>query len=163
MPRLNKWVHIAFLSLLIAACAPLSAPYSLQAYTNATSLKAETLRLVEKSGEPYDSHTQDIDALLTKMSGAYEFSHGTAHNQEAATEWSILQGNNLMGEFLNLWKSKGRTSDYYRAKKKQNFSEAFDYLICLEANKEKASSCAALKTANASSPAADPDPTSTPQ
>ena len=37
----------------LCGCTPLIGPYSPTAYQNATSLKAETLALMEKATEPY--------------------------------------------------------------------------------------------------------------
>ena len=66
--RLHRTVlcQLALLSallLLLVGCGSLIADYSLDAYKNATTLKAETAALIDKSNEPYDNHANAVDDL----------------------------------------------------------------------------------------------------
>jgi hypothetical protein len=125
------------------ACAPLIAEYSLEAYKNATTLKAETAALIDKAGSPYTDHEKEVNALTTKINAAYEFSAGLPSNQISAQQWQILRDPNggLYGGFVSVWKKYGSVSATYRQEKKIQISRAFDYIICLEANKKEATAC----------------------
>ncbi len=140
-------------------CAPIIAGYSLQAYTNATELKAETLAMIDASGDPYDGHAAAIAALQIKLNAAYEFSRGTAYNEQATAMWRIIRNpseqHSLLGQFFALWKKQGTTSPYYRQAKRGNITLAFDRLICLEANKKESTRCPAFPTGVDAQPAED--------
>ena len=151
MLRCRRWSSMAG-ALMLSACAPLIAPYSLQAYTNATSLKAETLMVVGKATDPYAAHAGEVDDLRLKLESAYEFSKGMPKNSEATLEWELLKGQNLLGDFLEAW-HKHPLSDEYVSRKKVRIATAFDYLICLEANKDKPAPCAGRKEAANAAPA----------
>ena len=50
-PLLQQRGIVVLLVLFLAACSPLIGSYSPTAYENATSLKAETLALMDKAGD----------------------------------------------------------------------------------------------------------------
>jgi hypothetical protein len=136
---------------VLSGCAPLIGAYSDEAYKTATSLKAETLALMDKSGESFATHKPEVDALTTKISAAYEYSAGLPSNQLSAQQWQILRNpdGNLYGAFVRRWQSSGRLSPAYRSEKKIDIAEAFDYIICLEANKKESRPCSAARAAAA--------------
>jgi hypothetical protein len=144
----TRWVQLAaaIITLGLGACTPLIAPYSLDAYKNATDLKAETQALIGESGEPYSQHTTDVKALSVKLDAAYEFANGIPKNQISATQWKILvdPNGNLIGGFLRTWSSQGTTSPAYQQEKKAQIGRAFDFIACLEVNKQQAKSCSSL-------------------
>ncbi len=129
---------------LLAACDTI-APYSLQAYTNDTTLKADVAALVDKSTTPYASHAAEIDALTLKLHEAYEFSKGEALNGLSNREWDTLLATDgaLYGKFLKRWHDRQQLSACAAANWKVLLDRAFDTMICLEANKQSASNCPA--------------------
>jgi len=129
--------------VVIPACAPLIADYSLEAYKNATTLKAETMALVGKSHEPYSQHVEEVEAHSTKLAAAYEFAAGTPYNQLSARQWQILLDPEraLYGGFVQLWQASGTVSPAFRDEFRGQIAEAFDLIICLEANKQRRSAC----------------------
>jgi hypothetical protein len=137
---------VLFAVLVTAGCAQLIAEYSADAYKTATTLKAETLGLVDKSGESYSSHKKDIDDLTVKIDAAYEFAAGFPNNQLVAQEWQLLRNpdGNLYGAFAKRWRQQGRLSETFRGEKKLQLGVAFDQIICLEANKKDSRSCSSL-------------------
>jgi len=150
--RLHRTVlcQLALLSallLLLVGCGSLIADYSLDAYKNATTLKAETAALIDKSNEPYDNHANAVDDLTTKINAAYEFAAGLPSNQISAAQWQILRDPNgkLYGGFLRRWRT-GPLSTAYRADKKRQINRAYDYIICLEANKKEPTVCPVAAT-----------------
>jgi hypothetical protein len=127
----------------LCGCGSLISEYSIEAYKNATTLKAETLALVDKSTSDYSRNAKDVDELTTKINAAYEFSAGLPSNELSARQWDILRdpNGNLYGGFVKRWKTSGRVSPAYRDEKRDQLGQAFNYIICLEANKKEAKSC----------------------
>lgn len=134
---------VALLMLFIAACTPLIAPYSLEAYKNATSLKAETLAMIGESGDPFSAHEADVKALKVKLAAAQEFAAGMPKNRLSASQWAIMNDpdGGLAGEYWALWERQGTISPAAMAAQIQQIGAAFDEIICLEANKEKNTAC----------------------
>lgn len=136
------------LSILVAcllmACAPLIAPYDAQAYKNATDLKARSLAMVEQSDDPYAKHAQSVRQLLVDMDAAYEFAAGRPRNRISAQQWHLIRRSDggLVGTFVDFWQAQpGGIRGFARNEARSEISIAFDYLICLEANKQKAAEC----------------------
>jgi len=129
--------------LAVSACAPLIAPYSLEAYKNATSLKAETLAMIAESGDPFAQHEADVKALKIKLSAAQEFAAGMPMNRLSAAQWAIMNDpdGGLAGEHWALWERQGTMSAAVIAAQLRQIGAAFDEIICLEANKEKNTQC----------------------
>jgi hypothetical protein len=139
--------------LLLSGCGRLIADYSLDAYKNATTLKAEALAMVDKSNESYGKHAKDVDALNVKIDAAYEFAAGIPDNQLSARQWAIIKDPDLhlYGGYVKFWKTHGPVSAFFRAGAKKNIGEAFDEIICLEVNKQSLTSCPAAVAASAPS------------
>lgn len=137
----------AALSLALSSCTPLIASYSLDAYKNATSLKAETLALIGESGEQYSAHEAEVKALTVKLSAAYEFANGIPKNEISAGQWKLLTASdgNLYGGFVRTWQKDGKTSKAYQDGKAGQIGRAFDFIACLEVNKKEAKACSAIK------------------
>lgn len=135
------------------ACAPLIAQFNAEAYKNATSLKAETLSLIDKSGEAYSTRKKEVEVLTTKIDAAYEYVAGLPNNQITAQQWQVLRDPNgvLYGAFVRVWQRQGTVSPAFRTQCKLQMAEAFDQIICLEANKQAATSCARVAAAQAGS------------
>ena len=126
--------------VLLAGCAFDIGPYNEDAYKNATSLKAEAVAMVDKSGEAYSSHASEADALSVKIDAAYEFSAGTNKSSLSALEWDKIRIN-VYRPFVANWKKNGTIAEQTRCIDKVLTAENFDYLICLEANKKAHTNC----------------------
>lgn len=139
-----RCLFILFVGLL-SACAPLIGPNSPVAYQNATSLKAETLALMDKATEPYDTHKAEVEKLFVEVNKANEFVKGVPSNSISSRQWEILikKEGDLMGKFFSRWaSSETKTlSKIYVDEFKPIVSDAFDEIICLEANKKEAKKC----------------------
>lgn len=144
---LPKKALMLCVALLIGACTNY-ASYSLQAYSYATEAKAKTLKLVSKANGSYSANRAAAEALLLDMDVAYEFAAGIENNEEAAEIWDKLRDpdGNLVGGFLSAWRTEfpGGVSanSVFIEEFKKNITFSFDRLICLEANKGQATSCA---------------------
>ena len=129
---------------LMVACSPLIAPYDAQAYKNATDLKARSLALVDLSGDPYAQHEDTARQLAVDIDAAYEFAAGRPRNRISAQQWNVIRRSDggLVGTFIDFWKTQTNgTREFARTEARGEISIAFDYLICLEANKQKATEC----------------------
>ena len=139
----HSYLWILLLSLIVAACTPLIGPYSPTAYKYATSLKAETLALMDKATEPYSDHKADVDRVSVELRKAYEFVKGVPSNSISAKQWEILidPEGDLVGKFLKRWKESGDLSETFVTQFMGPVSDAFDEIICLEASKKEATDC----------------------
>lgn len=139
-----RWRTATLLALLVSACQPLISPYDHAAYQNATSLKAQVLALVDRAGGAFQAHEQRVEAVLLELDKAYEYAYGLEANRITARQWEILKdpGRDLVGGFVRTWRAQGTLSQAYITSKKRQLAQAFDYIICLEANKREAAACA---------------------
>ena len=145
---LQKKAILLFMSLtclfLISGCyGPLIGPHSPTAYQNATSLKATTLALMDKANEPYGDHQKDVEWLMVEMDKAYEYVNGIPSNSISARQWMILKkpDGDLLGKFTLRWKEKSTLTQIQIDEFKGLIGDAFDEIICLEANKKDATKC----------------------
>jgi len=142
--KLVRHLHwMMVLLLLVAGCAPLIGPYSPTAYQNATSLKATTLALMDKATQSYANHEREIESLMLEIDKAYEFVNGIPSNSISAKQWQILKkaDGDLLGKFFLRWKERGVLTQVVIDEFKGLVADAFDEIICLEANKKEARNC----------------------
>ncbi|WP_166041670.1 hypothetical protein [Sphingosinicella sp. YJ22] len=139
----SKRLLLLIISVVAVACTPLIADYSLESYRYATELKAETLAMMAKATEPYESHEDEVERLRVRLSSAREFAAGMPRNRLSAAQWDILlnpQGN-LAGGFFERWKRERTLGATFVDEARRQTSGAFDDIICLEANKGKDTDC----------------------
>ena len=136
------------LLLAVSACAPTIAPYSVEAYKAATSLKAETDALLAQGTEPFAGHAADVQALQVRLNAAYEFAKGLPKNANSAALWAKMVDPNggMAGGAFSLWKTQSTLSPAFVTEKRQQVADGFSLIICLEANKQKPSVCNAPGT-----------------
>ena len=135
--------RLAFsLALLISvgsgACATIS-PYSPVAYQQATSLKAESLSVLEKATTAYDDHRAEAETLRLDLDKAFEYAKGRPKNEISTQQWALIREPNkhLVGGVLKRWQSEGKLSAIFVAEVRGQISDAFDYVIGLEIRKNK--------------------------
>lgn len=145
--RPSRPAPIAALALAVmaavTACAPLIGAYSPRAYEHATSLKAETLALVERADEPYADHRQEAERLMVDLQRAYEYVRGVPGNGISARQWRLLvdPDGDLVGRFMRRWRDEQTLNPVFVAEFRAILADAFDEIICLEANKREAVDC----------------------
>ncbi len=111
--KLEKRQHLCPLAtvllILLHACTPLIGPYSPTAYSNATSLNAKTLALMDKTTETYQERKMQVEELLVEIDSAYEYVKGILENDISAKQWEILKKTDgkLIGKFFGRWQEKG--------------------------------------------------------
>lgn len=143
-PNDSRPLSLAGLLLLtaatLAACAPTISPFSPRAYEQATSLKVESLALMDAATEPFAQHEPAVRQLQTDLQKAHEFARGRPRNEISARQWAILidPDRNLLGGFLRRWESEETLSPAFTREAKRLVSDAFDTIIGLESGKIKA-------------------------
>ena len=139
---------LALVSIYLAGCVNLPG-YDQRAYENATSLKPKTVALIRKSQvqDSYLANTEKAEDLLIQLQAAFEYANGIEHNNEAAKNWADLIGNddNMVGGWLSVWEKQGQVNPAAANGLVEQLSEAFDTIICLEANKRQLSACPNLE------------------
>ena len=120
-------ISLLLLFLCLSGCGRLIADYSLDAYRNATSLKAETLAMIDKANEPYSKHAPAVDALNIKIDAAYEFVAGIPGNELSAQQWAILKdpNRNSYGGFVKFWKAHGSVSPAVSRRREEEHRRGF--------------------------------------
>jgi hypothetical protein len=139
VPSLLRGVMVLILLSSMLQCASLS-PFSPTAYQYATSLKVESLMLMDKATEPYATHQAAVEALTTKVDIAYEYAKGRPNNEISTRQWESLKDPNrhLLGGFLRRWQAESRLAPPFVEEAKGLVSDAFDTIIGLESGKVKA-------------------------
>jgi hypothetical protein len=134
---------LACLALFAVACTPLIAGYSLEAYQNATSLKAETVALINQAQEPFPQHAQEVRALRVRLAAAREFTAGMPRNRLSTAQWDIMNNptGGLAGGFLARWERDGTLGAGVIREQSAVIARSFDHIICLEANKGSDTEC----------------------
>ena len=133
---------VLILIIALAACDPLANPYSADAYKQATSLKAQSLQLIQNGTQPFSSHASTSDALLLSISESYEFARGRGqkNTDEAAKQWAIIRDPNggSVADFIRQWKEQGRMNQLFVGEFGEIVSIQFDAIINLETGRKNA-------------------------
>lgn len=126
--------------LSLIGCDQIANPYSAEAYKQATSLKAKSLALIKKGSQAYSSNAAQADALMVEISAAYEFARGRGRrdSDEAADQWALILApdGGSVGEFVSLWRTKGKLSPFAVNEFGQIVSLQFDRIIELETGRK---------------------------
>ena len=127
----------------LPACAPVSPPFNPAVQSNTASLKTDTLALLDKAGDFYAGHAAEVDALTARIDAAAAVASSTPQNTLAARQWDVLRDPNraLYGGTIKLWQAQNTLGLAFREEKKIQIGRAFDYILCLEVNKQRAQSC----------------------
>ena len=139
-------------ALAPVACAPMAPPPNAAAQVNAANLKAQTLSLLDVAGDPYANHAAEVAALTARIEAAASAAAAQPLNTFSARQWSVLRDPSraLYGGTVALWQSQGTLGSAFRDQKKIQIGRAFDYILCLEANKGRTTSCGQLEEGGAS-------------
>ena len=136
-----RYPLFAFISLLLIlsglpGCASVSL-FSPAAYEQATSLKVESLILMDKAEEPFERHRSDVDALRIMIEKAYEYAKGRPGNEITARQWELLKDpdRNLLGGFMKRWQERSTLPGAFISEANGVISDAFDTIIGLESGK----------------------------
>lgn len=139
---ITKRLSAIWLTLIVittSGCASLIDTYDKVAYHNATSLKVESLALMDKATSAYADNRQSVEDLKVKVDKAYEYSNGRPKNEIVTKQWKLMKDptRNLLGGFLKRWEEKGTFTKVFITEAKKNVSLGFDQIIGLESGKIK--------------------------
>lgn len=130
--------------VLLAACTPLAPEYSIEAYGQATCLKAQSLALIVEATGPIGPEQARIDSLRLDVDSAYEFAHGLPNNEIVSQQWALMRDPNgkLLFGLLRHWEAHpaGLGASFVNEARGE-IGGAFDTIICLEINKRAANAC----------------------
>lgn len=130
---------LALLPLLfLTGCFTLITNFDQNTYNNATTLKVESLELIDKGSEPANIYRGSIVNLQSKLDYALAYEEGKGKaNHTSQAQWKLLADHkgNLMGGYLENWKD-GYSKAFVKEKHKQ-ISDAFDEIIKLESAKNR--------------------------
>lgn len=134
---MKKYVFQSFLILLLTGCTGSISLFNQYAYLQDTSLKVESLNLMDKAVDSSSIHTVEINDLIVKLDKAYEYEKSRPNNKITTEMWYKLKNpnGNLLGGFLAEWKRNGIIGETYKNAKKKQISMAFDQIIELESQK----------------------------
>jgi hypothetical protein len=139
---INKKLSVIWMilfSVIVSGCSLLIDKYDTVAYQNATSIKVDSLGLIDKATEPYSKNEASVNAIKVKVEKAYEYAKGRPQNKFVTKQWGIMKdpSRNLLGGFLARWKDKETLSKTFITETKKNVSLGFDQIIGLESGKIK--------------------------
>lgn len=141
-PAARSTALVASLLLVVGAlgaCGPTISKFNETAYEQATSLKVESLALMDAATEPYQEHANSVRALERELEKAYEYAKGRPDNEISARQWEILidEDGDLLGGFLARWEDESTLNAALIKEKKKQVRAAFDTIIDLESGKIK--------------------------
>jgi len=137
---LRAWLPLALVGVVAAlmlSCGPSISRFNATAYEQATSLKVESLSLMDAATESYETHASAVKELKSDLDKAHEFAKGRPHNEISARQWALLTDphRNLLGGFLGRWEEETSLNIAFVEEKKEQVAEAFDTIIELESGK----------------------------
>lgn len=138
--RSLRWVATLQLYFLLGvSCPPSISLFDETAYQKATSLKVESLRLMDQATEPYREHQTEVRYLRIELEKAYEYAKGRPKNQISTRQWTILMDpeRNLLAGFLKRWEVESALNPVFVREAQGLVSDAFDTIINLESGKIK--------------------------
>ena len=133
---LFTFFSLLFILTGLPGCASISL-FSPAAYEQATSLKVESLTLMDKAAEPFEKRRIEVEALRMKIEKAYEYAKGRPENEISARQWELLKdpNRNLLGGFMKRWQERSTLPRAFIDEAKGVISDAFDTIIGLESGK----------------------------
>ena len=119
---------VAFIAVIVVLNACTIAPFSQQAYEQATSLKAEALILMDKATDSFSRHKSEVEAIKLDLDKAYEYARGRPQNEISTRQWEIIKdpGRGSLGGFLKRWEDKEQLDQSFINDAKGIVSDSFD-------------------------------------
>jgi hypothetical protein len=137
------WLAQIAILFLAVGCGTTTAPFDQTAQLNAQQLKAQTLALIDRSGNKFTTSQNDVTALVAKYDAAASAAASVEKNEPVIQAWGIIRGpqSGSAVEYFNTWKQRGSMRPAIRTEKKAQIGRHFDYLICLESAKQSGAAC----------------------
>lgn len=139
IPTTRKLI-LSFIIIILAGCSSISL-HDHYAYTQATILKVDSLKLIDNAIEDFSKHVEEVDKLLTRIEKAFEYEKVRPKNEITTKMWQKLKDpeGHLLGGFIKRWEEKEKLSNVFIEEAKKSISDAFDQIIGLESGKIKRS------------------------
>ena len=103
----------------------------------ATSLKARSLRIMDRATGPWNESSDVVERLQTDLAAAVEYARGRPRNGFSTGQWERLldPSGHLLGGFLARWETEGTLGSTFIVEAKRLVGEAFDTISGLESGK----------------------------
>lgn len=117
---------------LLAAC--MQAPFDMAALQRAESLRAQSLALIARADQPFDSRAADVEALLSAARAERDAAAQVPGNESVVQQWdTILAADGpYLGGILARWQAAGTLGAVFRTEAAGRVGAAFDALIDTE-------------------------------
>jgi hypothetical protein len=98
-----------------------------------TTLRDDSVALIKKGAEPYDSHTQDIAKVNNEFEAAEQFAQKQPDSQELVLQFKIMNDpeKGLMGRALADWQKQGTLTEGYILAVAPNMEDGYNEIIKL--------------------------------
>lgn len=120
----------------VIGCGPVQNAGSLK---TAQDLKSDTLALMSKATESYETHRGEIGNLDSRLNSALTVEQSRPKNESTVQMWEMLisvkeglPGSGIYPRFKKQWEDKDTLQPTYIQNKKDNVGAAFDKIIALE-------------------------------
>lgn len=110
MKTLKIPMLIGLLSVLVTACASLYDPIT---YSETINVKNLTLDVMDKSNEPYASHTTEVAQVEAKLVDRLKYEEAKKKNEVSTKMWKLFnKEDKLVRSYFKLWKEKETLSPF---------------------------------------------------
>ena len=120
---------LTLLLLLAVGCGV--ARFSQQSVDIAGSLRDQSTALMAQATEPFEDHSDSVEALRARLLDQLDAERVRENNMESVTQWNFLinpQGA-LLGAFLTLWEQQGTLGQFFINAKRTQVVTAFNIII----------------------------------
>lgn len=136
--KIRRFWYAQFAFVFLVAACTTTPPPDPAAQLAAEQLKAQTLSLIDQSGQKFSTRQNDVNALIAKYDAAASAAALVPKNDLVVQAWAVIRGPQAGSavEYFNTWQQRGVMRPAIRAEKKAQIGRHFDYLICTEAAKQ---------------------------
>ena len=130
---------LSLLLILLSNCSMFKPKFDPVGHQYAVTIKKEALALIDKAGESYSLHRDEVYLLMTRVERAYENARLKYKNDGVTGIWDVMRSPeaNRLARFMLDWEKEDILDDTYREEAKKLLQENFDLLIKVEESKKK--------------------------
>jgi len=130
---------LSVLFFLLGNCSVFKPKFDPVGHQYAVTIKQEALVLMDKAGESFSLHRDEVYLLMTRVEMAYENARLKYKNDAATGIWDVIRspGANQLARFMQDWEKEDILGAAYINEAKKLLQENFDILIKIEESKKK--------------------------
>jgi hypothetical protein len=125
--------------VMLVNCSMFKPRFDPVGHQYAVTIKQEALALLDRAGESFSLHQEDVYLLMTRVERAYENARVKYKNDGVTGIWDVMRSPeaNRLARFMLDWEKEDILDKDYIADAKKLLQENFDLLIKIEENKKK--------------------------